>query len=248
MDYLILWRFTQKPSTSFKTQVALIKSSLIGLVKDKGFQNKKTNFYITKVNKTDVRLAVFTKEEKSLDVLKDKVNSYTKTLIKLGGDEWDGRAVKVEKARAGSTIYYESDTMELDFRKYLENITLIGLDLHQLDDFNIARNFAVEIMYKIPPLGVLETKRAQTLMEEHFQKHSKYYRSLKNDVEKANVFWKNFSYHYFRKPIATPWRHFYYNIILGLEPRIVLKSEETQEEAQWELSKKQFLDLIQFNS
>jgi len=248
MDYLIRWRFTQKPSTPFKTQIALIKSSLIGLVKDEGLQNKKTNFYITKVKKTDVRLAVFTTEEEDLNVLKEKVSSYTKTLIKLGVDEWDGRAVKGEEARVGSSIYYKSDKMELDFRKYLENITLIGLDLHQLDDFNIARNFAVEIMYKIPPLGVLEPKRAQTLMKEHFQKHSKYYRSLKKDVEKANVFWKNFSYHYYRKPIATAWRHFYYNIILGVEPRIVLKSEENQEEAQWELSKKQFLDLIQFNS
>ena len=244
MDYLIRWQFTQELSVPFKTQVEIIKSNLIGLVKDEAFQYKKSNFYITKFNKTDVRLAVFTTKEENLDALHDIVGSYTKTLKKLNRDGWDGRIVKGEEARAGSSTYYESDAMELDFRKYLENITLIGLNLHQLDNFNIAKNFAVEIMYEVPPLGVLEPQASQELIGSHFQKYSEYYRLLKSDAEKTSSFWKNFSYHYFRNPIPTPWRHFYYNIILGIEPRIVLRNGKPQ----WEISKEQFLQVISFNS
>lgn len=244
MDYLIRWRFTKKPSVPYKTQVDIIKSNLSGLVEDVDFQNRKSNFYITKHNKTDVRLAVFAVKEENIGVLKDIVGSHTKKLIKLKGDGWDGRVVKGEEATAGSSTYYESNKMEPDFREYLENITLTGLDLHQLDDFDTAKNFAVDIMYKIPPLGVLKTKRAETLMKEYFQKYSRYYYLLESNFKRDNAFWKNFSYHYSRKPVATPWRHFYYNIILGIEPRILLENEEKQEKARWELSKEQFLYLI----
>lgn len=79
MNFLIKWQFTKGNPAQFKTQVEIINSHLIPLVEDKSFQGKKLSFYITKQELTDVRLAVFVKEE-NLDALKNIVQQYTSLL------------------------------------------------------------------------------------------------------------------------------------------------------------------------
>jgi hypothetical protein len=70
MNFLVKWQFTKESPVCFKTQAEIINFSLVPLVEDKSFQDKKLSFYITKQDYTDVRLAVFV-SERNWQALKD---------------------------------------------------------------------------------------------------------------------------------------------------------------------------------
>lgn len=207
MNYLVRYQFAPKNPAPFKSQADIITSNLAPLVEEKSFQRGKSNFYITKVNYTNVRLVVFTTHE-YLNDIKRVVEFYTASLI-LPNDNWGGN--EIEGGTAGSQAYYESHAEELDFRNYLENITKIGLDLHK-EDLALAVPFALQARFEAQPIKPLHP---QVILESHFRELSEHYRSLEANPDELNRFWKHFCYRYRRT--ATPWNHFYCNIVLGID-------------------------------
>jgi len=201
MDYFIRWQITKQEAVKFKTQEDVILYFLIPLVEKKEFFEKVTNFYITKINYTTVRLQVFVNHN-FLESLQEIVESAISSLF----------VVDKEGPTQGLIVYedYAPSDREMDFREYLEDITRIGLDLHKSDLIS-AKNFAVKSRFISKPIGNLHPK---DVLGEHFHGFSKYYRLLEKDSLKINNFWDRFCENY---PECTPWDHFYYNIILGLD-------------------------------
>lgn len=214
MNYFIKWQFTKENAIPFKTQVEIVKDNLIPLSEDKIFQEKKFSFYITKVYLTNVRLGVLV-EEKNLKELQTVVSKCTNSL-KLNpvdpekpteNNGWDGSPQKTDFTLSKNC----SDKTEIFYTKYLEGITRIGIDIHK-NDLHQAISKATEVAFAIKPIGNLIPRET---LDDYFRKISKFYRNKKSD--ELDVFWGDCGFSYFQG--STEGAHFYYNIVIGIDPR-----------------------------
>ena len=101
---------------------------------------------------------------------------------------------------------YGPENMELDFREFLTDISLINLDLHS----NIAQAKSIAFKTKC------DTKfgaNIQDCLEEYFDKSSEHYRTIFNE-KRDTTFWERMNIH---EPGKTRWAHFYFNPILGYD-------------------------------
>lgn len=200
-DYFIRWQFTKENPIHFKSQEEIILSFLMPLVEKKEFLEEVTNFYITKIGLITVRLQVFVNHD-FLEPLQKIVESATASLI-VKDKEGPTQGLVISKG-------YAPSNREMDFREYLEDITRIGLDLHK-NDLLSAKKFALKSRFESKPRGALHPRE---VLKDHFHKLSKYYCLLEKDSVKFNTFWDRFCE---KHPNSTPWDHFYYNIVLGLD-------------------------------
>lgn len=210
MDYFVRWQFTKKDPYYFTSQEEIIVSPLIPLVRSEAFQAKVTNFYITRINFTTVRLQIFTTDD-HLEDIQRLIKSSTSSLLlcEKNGPNQNPRIVDG----------YGPPERETDFREYLEDITKIGLDLI-LGDLILAKRFAVSARFEGQPRGTLHPRE---ILGEHFHDFSEYYRSLERDTNKLSEFWDRFCFRYAN---CTPWDHFYYNIVLGADARAGASREQ----------------------
>lgn len=210
MDHFVCWRFTKKDPLNFTSQEEIIVSTLVPLVRSEAFQAKVTNFYITRINFTTVRLQIFTTDEHLEDVQRIIESSTSSLLLcEKSGPKQNPRIV-------GG---YGPAERETDFREYLEDITKIGLDLI-LGDLILAKRFAVSARFEGQPRGPLHPRE---ILGEHFHDSSEYYRSQERDTNKLSEFWDRFCLRYANR---TPWDHFYYNIVLGKDPPVGVSREQ----------------------
>lgn len=214
MHYFPKWQFTKEKAIPFKTQIEIIREFLIPLTEDKVFQENKFSFYITKVYLTDVRLGVLV-EEKKMKELQKVVSKYT-NLLKLNpidpekpkeNNGWDGIAQETNFTFSKDC----SNATEIFYTKYLESITCIGLDLHK-NDLCLAIGRAIEAAFQIKPVGVLIPRET---LDSYFRETSKSYRN-KNTAE-LDLFWGDYGFDYHQG--TTEGAHFYYNLVVGLDPR-----------------------------
>ena len=80
MDYFICWQFTKRNPLTFTSQEEIIISTLIPLVRSEAFKAKVTNFYITRISFTTVRLQIFTTDE-HLEGIQRIIESSTSSLL-----------------------------------------------------------------------------------------------------------------------------------------------------------------------
>jgi len=214
MNYFFKWQFTKENPTPFKTQVEVIKDNLIPLSEDKIFQEKKFSFYITKVYLTNVRLGVLV-EEKNLKELQDIVSKYTNSLKlnsidpekPMENNGWDGSPQKTNFTFSKKC----SDNTEIFYTNYLESITRIGIDLHK-NDLHQAISKATEFAFTIKPIGNLIPRET---LDGYFREVSEFYRNRKGDD--LDIFWGDCGFGYLQG--TTEGAHFYYNIVIGIDPR-----------------------------
>ncbi len=214
MNYFPKWQFTKENAVPFKTQIEIIREFLLPLTEDKIFQEKKFSFYITKVYLTYVRLGVLV-EEKNLKELQRVVSKYTHSL-KLNpidpekpgeNNGWDGTAKKTDFSFSKGC----PDITEIFYTKYLESITHIGLDLHK-NDLYPAIAKAIEVSFQIKPVGNLIPRE---VLDSYFREQSEFYKNMKAD--ELDIFWGNCGFDY--RQGSTEGAHFYYNNIIGIDPR-----------------------------
>lgn len=227
MNYLIKWQFTKKNPLPFKTQAEIINSNLIPLSEDKSFQEKKFSFYITKVYLTNARLGVFAEKE-NFEEIKNIVGKYTKELIinprdptneGFKNNDWDGTLREFP---------FPDDCTKNFYIKYLQDITLIGLGLHK-KDLTLAVPVAIDTAYKTMRIMAYETENEslrvpiidtrfyddnKKLLNNYFAENSESYKKKKQ--EEINDFWSNCGFYF--KSGSTWGPHFYYDIVLGLDP------------------------------
>ena len=124
MNYVIRYAFTKENSTPYKTQAEIISSSLIPLVGDRSFLEKKTSFYIRRENLTGVTLSVYV-EEKNLKEIQGLVGQYTGLLKPNPHDEWMGKPEE--------TNFFSKTPFSCQERlyRYFEDIAWIGIGLHK---------------------------------------------------------------------------------------------------------------------
>jgi len=214
MNYFPKWQFTKENAVPFKSQIEIIRDHLIPLTEDKIFQEKKFSFYMTKVYLTDVRLGVLV-EEKNLKELQKIVSEYT-NFLKLNSIDpekprenngWDGSSQKTDFTFSKNC----SDINEIFYTNYLESITRIGIDLHK-NSLQGAVSKAMEFAFKIKPMGNLVSRET---LDSYFRETSEFYRKKK--AEELDIFWGNAGFDY--KQGTTEGAHFYYNIVMGIDPR-----------------------------
>ena len=210
MDYFVCWRVTKRNPLLFTSQEEIVVSTLIPLVRSEAFQAKVTNFYITRIGRTTVRLQIFTTDE-HLEDIQRIIESSTSSLLlcEKNGPNPDPKIVSG----------YGPPEREIDFREYLEDITKIGVDL-LLRDLILAKRFAVSARFEGQPRGTLHP---QEILGEHLHGSSEYYRSLERDTDKLSKFWDRFCLRYANR---TPWDHFYYNIVLGADAPLGVSREQ----------------------
>jgi len=203
MDYFIRWQVTEKLPQSFLSQDKIVKEVIAPILNDGFFKGIVNNYYITKANYTDVRLQVFVVVEKNLKTL----DAYLKhKLSNLSLTSKDGPC-----QQPVVFPYYGPLDKEQDFREYLQNISDIAIDFH-LGNLDEAKKTAVMCRFRTKPYGVLEPRHC---LHMHFLQNSRHYGQLiENNM--VDRFWESFAISYSR--LTTPWDHFYYNIILGLDP------------------------------
>ena len=216
MDYLIKWQFTKENSVPFKTQAEIIISVLTPLVEDKSFLTKASNLYISKQNFTDVRFHTFCRDEYVSDVQKI-VKGYTRQLKRTNLSECDGQPKETK-----FTFSKNSLDCEENFYKYLGDITWIGIGLHK-KDLPLAVPIAVKARYETKPLGELDPRE---VLERHFSEASEQYRE--KNKEEFDKFWSNCGFFY-DDGKGTRGDHFYYNIVLGIEPLSLLPCQRLLE-------------------
>ncbi len=209
MNYLIKWQFTKNNPIEFKTQEEIIKSCLIPLVEARLFLDIKFSFYITRVYYTEARLAVFV-EEKNLDELKNYIKKYTESLILNPKDQdisndWDGTPVETKFTFLPDT----KDKEEIFYTKYLEDITWIGIELHK-KDLKLAIRDVKELANKVNS----NRSNQRELFNPYFYKFSEKYRN--KTVEEIDRFWGDCGFNF--NSSGTCGSHFFYNIVLGLDP------------------------------
>jgi hypothetical protein len=198
MDLLVRWQFTKDNPTEYKTQVDIIKCNLTPLIEDKSFQNIILSFYITRQERTDVRLAVFV-EEDNLEALRNIVKKYTSSLeISAGDNDWNGSSVNDP---------FLPDCEGSFYKEYLEDISFIGIGFHK-------GNLELLSVDKIMQLA-----NSREELNALFQKLSKGYKE--KNPEELNKFWGICGWDF---KSTTPGSemdgpHFFYNLALGCDPR-----------------------------
>ncbi len=207
---LIKYQFAKENPVPYKTQIEIINSSLIPLVEDKSFQEKKYSFYMTRIWEKDVRLGVFAEEE-NVNELRNIVSKYT-SLLKLNpvdpenpaeNNSWDGRT-------EGAPFTFSEDSPNCDeifYIKYLEDIARIGIDLHRKNLVNVIR-FSVRAKFETLPYGELNPR---DFFHDYFKENSVHY--CKKSQSDLDEFWGECGFGYQKG--GTVGSHFYYNIILG---------------------------------
>ena len=216
MNYLVKWQFTKNNSVHCKTQVEIIRENIIPLSEDPIFLANKFSFYSTKVYLTDVRIAVFVEESK-LNAIQGVIARHTNGLIlhsydmTEGGDlvanDWDGSPQITTFTFSSKT----TDVSEIFYIKYLEDITRIGIDIHR-SDISPAVTFAMRMAAELQPIGSSVPRQS---LDTYFRDTSSWYRSKNN--QELESFWGDNGFAY--RQGSTEGAHFYYNIVVGIDPR-----------------------------
>lgn len=200
MDYFIRWQITERTPQVFSSQDKIVRQTIAPMVTDKVFLDNVNNYYVTKANKTDVRLQIFT-EESNIKVLEEYVDSKFFSLS-LTAKDGPHQATKIVAS-------YGPLEKEHEFCNYLRSMSDIAIDLH-LGNLYEAKQMAVTARFRTTPYGDLLPRQ---YLHEHFMQNSKHYRQLVED-RIVDTFWESFTTHH---PRLTPWYHFYYNAVLGLD-------------------------------
>ena len=172
------WLFLYIPRTdaSINEQYFKLVIKLSHAIESPEFQNQVNGFYLSKYN-NKIRFSFFTNQNETVDFLKEFFvrNEFTfANNIQLP---------KVEKFDQ----YCRINKSNIDFRRYLQLITNIGLDLIKYDVL-YARKVVAKYRLEIIP----ENKDVKVYFDKVLQK-SKYYKSLpqdiKNEVLSGLSFW-----------------------------------------------------------
>lgn len=175
----------------FKTQDDLLRR-LSGLISSPQFLELARDFYVTKRGKYDVRLHAWCRSEDSgglIGLVMEKTAPCEVVEMEIGGD------TAVCHPAFGKTEH------EPIFRAYLRQVTEIGSEL-LLADPAYAKRLAIQSKYVADPMRVLGPG---------LTKMSERYRAF--DERSRQAFWLLFK----MKETDTPWSHFFYNLILGLD-------------------------------
>lgn len=215
MVYSIKWQWTKENPTIFETQLDIINSNLMPLLEDETFRENALSFYITRVFFTNVRLNVHAEEE-NIQELQDTVTGYIEQLLlnphELDNDTrgwrdedngWNGERSESPLSLSGC---------DRDFHlNYLNDITLIGLDLHRNDTTSAVQK-AAEVSCNITPIGILNPRET---LDPHFRERSLTYQQKRNSA--LDDFWGSCGFGY--RQGSTEGAHFYYNMVMGIDPR-----------------------------
>lgn len=204
MNYVIKYAFTKENPVPFKTQVEIINSHLVPLIEDEFFQEKKISFYITKIGLVNVRLAIYI-DEKNQKEMQNIVLKYTNSLKLNTNDEWNKESGETE------FLSKTPPTCQETFYRYLEDITMIGIDLHK-KDLCSAVSYAAKVALEIKPIGSLIPRE---ILDVYFKENSGWYKNKKDN--ELDIFWGDCGFGYLQG--TTEGGHFYYNIVMGLDPR-----------------------------